>query len=111
MFIDTCTQLSFHDGKCTNTGMIIPLNTSTFSTYTRRWGKKPWLGWSRDSFRNPLLYGVGKVSNYMLPHTSDALQMQAVRSNSYERQHKPFDLKLSIFVCFMCYISFILVSV
>ena len=80
-------------------------------TYARRCGKDPGRSWSRDSLKNPLLYRVGKVSNYMLPHTSDTFQMQGVRFNCYERQYKLFDLKLSIFVCFVCFISFIIVSV
>ena len=81
-------------------------------TYARRCAKDPGWSWSRDSFRKPLLYGVGKVSNYMLPHTSDTFQMQGARFNCYQRQYnKLFDLKLSIFVCFVCFISFILVSV
>ena len=58
-----------------------------------------------------ITYRVGKVSNYMLPHTSDTFQMQRARFNRYERQYKLFDLKLSIFVCFVCFISFIPVSV
>ena len=80
-------------------------------TYARRFGKDPGWSWSRDSLKNPLLYRVGKVSNYMLPHTSDTFQMQGVKFNCYERQYKLFDLKLSIFVYFVCFISFIIVSV
>ena len=72
--------------------------------------QRPGWSWSRDS-QKPLLYGVGKVSNYMLPHTSDTFQMQGARFNCYERQYKLFDLKLWIFVCFVCIISFILASV
>ena len=53
-----------------------------------------------NSFKNPLLYGVGKVSNYMLLHTSDTFQMQGARFNCYERQYKLFDLGLPIFVLF-----------
>ena len=48
-------------------------------TYAHRSGKDPGWSWSRDSLKNPLLYRVGKVSNYMLPHTSDTFQMQGVR--------------------------------
>ena len=70
-------------------------------TYARRCGKDPGWSWSRDSFKNLLLYRVGKVSNYMLPHTSDTFQMQGARFNCYERQYELFDLKLSIFVCFV----------
>ena len=80
-------------------------------TYARCCAKDPGWSWSRDSFKKPLLYGVGKVSNYMLPHTSDTFQMQGARFNGYQRQYKLFDLKLSIFVCFVCFILFILVSV
>ena len=80
-------------------------------TYARRFGKDPGCSWSRDSLENPLLHRVGKVSNYMLPHTSDTFQMQGVRFNCYERQYKLFDLKLSIFVYFVCFISFIIVNV
>ena len=65
-------------------------------TYARRCGKDPGWSWSRDSLKNPLLYRVGKESNYMLPHTSDTFQMQGVRFNCYERQYKLFDRKLSI---------------
>ena len=79
--------------------------------YARRCGKDPGCSWSRDSLENPLLYRVGKVSNYILPHTSDTFQMQGVRFNCYERQYKLFDLKLSIFVYFVCFISFIIVNV
>ena len=49
-----------------------------------------------NSCKNPLFYGVEKVSNYMLPHTNDTFQMQGARFNCYERQYKLFDLKLSI---------------
>ena len=44
----------------------------------------------------------GESTNYMLPHTSDRFQMQGARFNCYEQQYKLFDLKLSIFVCFVC---------
>ena len=80
-------------------------------TYARRFEKDPGWSWSRDSLKNPLLYRVEEVSNYMLPHTSDTFQMQGVRFHCYERQYKLFDLKLSIFVYFVCFISFIIVSV
>ena len=53
-------------------------------TNARRCGKDPGWSWSRDSFKNLLLYGVGKVSNYMLPHTCDTFQMQGARFNCYE---------------------------
>ena len=84
---------------------------SRLFTYARRCGKDPGWSWSRDSLKNPLLYRVGKIPNYMLPHTSDTFQMQGVRFNCYERQYKLFDLRLSIFVYFVCFISFIIVSV
>ena len=48
-----------------------PTSQAKVFTYARRCGKDPGWSWSRDSFKNPLLYRVGKVSNYMLPHTSD----------------------------------------
>ena len=50
-------------------------------TYARHCDKDPGSGWSRDSFKNLLLCVVGKVSNYMLPHTSDTFQMQGARCN------------------------------
>ena len=73
--------------------------------------EKTLVGAAHVTLKNPLLYRVGKVSNYMLPHTSDTFQMQGVRFNCYERQYKLFDLKLSIFVYFVCFISFIIVSI
>ena len=54
-------------------------------TYARRCDKDPGSGWSRDSFKNLLLGGVGKVSNYMLPHTSDTFQMQGARCSGCEK--------------------------
>ena len=54
-------------------------------TYARRCDRDPGSGWSRDSFKNLFLCVVGKVSNYMLPHTSDTFQMQGARCNGCEK--------------------------
>ena len=54
-------------------------------TYARRCDKDPGSGWSRESFKNLLLCTVGKVSNYMLPRTSDTFQMQGAICNGCEK--------------------------
>ena len=46
-----------------------------FSTFAQCFGKDPVSGWSHDSFKNLLLSGVGKVSNYMHPHAKNTFQM------------------------------------
>lgn len=52
--------------------------------------KRSWLELVTWLFKKSLLSGVGKVSNYMLPHTSDTFQMQGTRYNCYERQYRLF---------------------
>ena len=64
---------------------FLPTSQARVFTYARRCDKDPGSGWSRDSFKNLLLGGVGKVSNYMLPHTSDTFQMQGARCSGCEK--------------------------
>ena len=62
-----------------------PTSQTRAFTYARRCRKDPGSGWSRDSFKNLLLSEVGKVSNYMLPHTSDTFQIQVARCNGCDK--------------------------
>ena len=46
--------------------------------------EKTLVGAGHVILQKPSLYGVGKVSSYMLPHTSDTFQIQGARFNCYE---------------------------
>ena len=64
---DALSKFGFSDGRVMLWPACSPTSQARVFTYARRWGKDPGWSWSRDSFKNTLLYGVGKVSNYMLP--------------------------------------------